>query len=210
MAPRLAEARHSISVDFDARVLYAIKMAKARQAKQREEREAHERRRAAIAKQELLDRELAKQREIERKYGATRRRREMATERLGRVFAVQEHAAAGGVISPTKQSAKNNAEGPVNTAECTRGALNRRLLAPAMAAQSRDIISGRPDDVSDGFDPSSHTVQKPERPGSGGRIGMGRGVAAAGGGTASGSAAYDAAAAYLAERKKEGSWPPSK
>ena len=98
MAPRLAEARHSISVDFDARVLYAIKMAKARQSKQREEREAHERRRAAIAKQEVLDRELARQREIERKYGATRRRREMATERLGRVFAVQEHAAAGGVI----------------------------------------------------------------------------------------------------------------
>ena len=85
-----------------------------------------------------------------------------------------------------------------------------------MAAQSRDRISGRPDDVPGGFDPSSHTVlgpepsQNPERPGSGGRIGMGRGVAAAGGGTASGSAAYDAAAAYLAERKKEGSWPPSK
>ena len=221
MAPRLAEARHSISVDFDARVLYAIRMAKARQSKQREEREAHERRRAAIAKQEVLDRELARKREIELKYGATRRRREMATERLGRVFAVQEHAAAGGVISPTKGSAKNQcayntAEGPVNIAESTRGELNRRLLAPAMAAQSRDRISGRPDDAPGGFDPSSHDIQrpeprqKPERPGSGGRTGMGRGVAAAGGGTASGSAAYDAAAAYLAERKKEGSWPPSK
>ena len=134
MVPRLAEARHSISVDFDARVLYAIKEAKARQSKLREEREKHERRRAAIAKQEALDRELAKQRNIERKYGATRRRREIATERLACVFAVQEHAAAGGVISPTKSSVSNqhgaysSAENAIGIADRSRGEFNRRLL----------------------------------------------------------------------------------
>lgn len=128
MAPRLAEARHSISVDFDARVLYAINEAKTRQSKQREEREAHERRRAAIARQEVLDRELAKQREIERKYGATRRRREMATERLGRVFAVQEHAAAGGVVSPTKGSVSNQHGAYNGSLDGRDRELNRRLL----------------------------------------------------------------------------------
>ena len=89
-----------------------------------------------------------------------------------------------------------------------------------MAAQSRDRFSGRPDDVPGGsissaLGSSTATEDRPgqgqrqERPGSGGRLGMGRAVAAAGGGTAAGSAAYDAAAAYLAERKKQGSWPPS-
>lgn len=134
MAPRLAEARQSISVDFDARVLYAINEAKTRQSKQREEREKHERRRAAILKQEALDRELAKQREIERKYGATRRRREIATERLACVFAVQEHAAAGGVVSPTKGSVSNqhgsysSAQSTIGVADGSRGDFNRRLL----------------------------------------------------------------------------------
>ena len=145
MAPRLAEARHSISVDFDARVLYAIKEAKARQSKQREEREAHERRRAAIAKQEVLDRELARQRETERRYGATRRRREIATERLGRVFAVQEHAAAGGVVSPTKVSVSNqhgaygSGDGAVGAADGSRGELNRLLLVRSSTAQPQYV-----------------------------------------------------------------------
>ena len=147
MAPRLAEARHSISVDFDARVLYAIKEAEARQSKQREEREAHERRRAAIAKQEVLDRELARQREIERKYGATRRRREIATERLGRVFAVQEHAAAGGVVSPTKVSVSNqhsaydSGNGAVGVVDGSRGELNRLLLVRSNTVQPQYIAA---------------------------------------------------------------------
>jgi hypothetical protein len=230
LAPRLAEARQSISVDFDARVHYAIKEAKARQKSQREEREAHDRRRAAIETQAVLDRELAKQKEIERRYGATRRRRAIATERLGRVFAVQEHAAAGGVISPMKES-KSNQRGAYSAiggigAPDAAAEMNRRLLAPAMAAQSRDRISGRPDSPlrgtaggatgaaagsssgsgSDGGGAAAAAAaaRRPQdRPGSGY---MGRGVAAAGGGVASGSAAYDAAAAYLASRVKEGSW----
>jgi hypothetical protein len=150
MAPRLAEARHSISVDFDARVLYAINEAKMRQSKQRKEQEAHERRRAVIAKQEILDRELAKQREIERKYGATRRRREMATERLGRVFAVQEHAAAGGVISPTKGSASSqhsacsSMDSVLTIADGSRGELNRRLLVRSQMPELHYTI-GIPD-----------------------------------------------------------------
>jgi hypothetical protein len=84
-----------------------------------------------------------------------------------------------------------------------------------MAAQSRDHISGRPDDglVHPGRPISSSDGAQEkdlrQRPGSGGRVGMGRAVAAVGGGNALGSAAYDAAAAYLAGRKKEGSWPSS-
>ncbi len=84
-----------------------------------------------------------------------------------------------------------------------------------MAAQSRDRISGRPDDGPAHLGrptSSSNGAQERDlrhRPGSGGRVGMGRAVAAVGGGTALGSAAYDAAAAYLAGRKKEGSWPSS-
>ena len=205
-----------MQVDFDARVAYAVREAKERQRAQREEREAHEKRRAAIEKQAILDVERNRQREIERKYGATRRRRAEATERLGAVFAVQEHVVRGGIVAPSPTKAPV-VEGPGGVLVVASGggvaavrqlaaaaapglaAHDRQLAtatAPAMAAQSRDRITGRPVDT-----PTKGP--KAARPGSGN---MGRGVAAAGGGAGLGSAAYDAAAAYLSMRKRDGTW----
>ena len=148
LTPQHAAARASISVDFDNRITLALSEGRARQAALHAEAEAHRKRRDAIAAKAAADAEAARRRRRAETVGATKMRRQEATERLAARFT------AATVGSP-----------------------------PAAR-------EGRPQ-------------PRRARPGSGD---MGRVVVAAGGGTAAGGASYDAAAAYLASRKAEGTW----